>query len=157
MASARGVDLSPLDVTDAAACERLMAFIWADEADRAERLAQALRIARAHPPVVDTGDITRWLPTMLAAPQAAGVCRTIVHSMALQYLDASGHAAVERAFAEAGARANADRPLARIGFEWTAARDAVHLCLTIWPDGVTRHLATCHAYGAWIDWHDTGA
>ena len=33
------------------------------------------------------------------------------------------------------------------------ARDAVHLTLTIWPDGTSRRLATCHAYGAWIDWH----
>lgn len=157
IASARGVDLSPLDVRDAAACERLMAFVWADEPDRADRLAHALDIARARPPVVDTGDITTWLPAMLAAPQAGGVCRTIVHSMALQYLDAGNRMAVEQAFVHAGARADADRPLARIGFEWTEARDAVQLCLTTWPDGVTRHLATCHAYGAWIDWHEKGA
>ncbi len=157
VASTRGVDLNPLDVHDAAACERLMAFVWADEPDRAERLAAALRIARAHPPVLDTGDIAAWLPVMLDAPQPAGVCRTIVHSMSLQYLDGAARAGVEQAFARAGARADADRPLARVGFEWTEARDAVHLNLTTWPDGRTRHLATCHAYGAWIDWHEKGA
>ncbi|MCP3735749.1 DUF2332 family protein [Sphingomonas sp. RP10(2022)] len=153
IASARGVDLSPIDVADAAACERLMAYVWADEPERADRLAQALAIARMRPPQVNRGDIAGWLPAELAAPQPTGVCRTFVHAMALQYLDATSRAAVEDAFRDAGARATAARPLARIGFEWTPARDAVHLLLTSWPDGVTRHLATCHAYGAWIDWH----
>ena len=32
-------------------------------------------------------------------------------------------------------------------------RREVQLKLTCWPSGRTRHLATCHAYGAWIDWH----
>ena len=151
--SARGVDLRPLDVTDAAACARLMAYIWADQHDRAERLAEALAIARARRPQVDVGDIAVWLPERLAAPQSDGRCRTIVHSMALQYLDPIRRQTVEGAFRDAGARATATRPLARIAFEWTAPRDAVHLSLTVWPDGATHHLATCHAYGAWIDWH----
>lgn len=151
--SARGVDLRPLDVDDAEACERLMAYVWADEPDRSERLAQALHLARTHPPRVDHGDIAVWLPAILAAPQDAGTCRVVMHSMALQYLDTDARAAVEQAFVVAGDRATIERPLARIGFEWTPARDAVHLTLTIWPDGTSRRLATCHAYGAWIDWH----
>lgn len=151
--SARGVDLRPLDVTDAAACARLMAFIWADQHARADRLAAALAIARARPPQVDAGDIALWLPEQLAAPQPQGRCRIIVHSMALQYLDPARRHTVEAAFRAAGATATATRPLARVAFEWTPARDAVHLSLTVWPDGITHHLATCHAYGAWIDWH----
>jgi hypothetical protein len=151
--SARGVDLRPLDVTDAAACARLMAYIWADQHDRSERLAEALAIARARPPQVDTGDIAVWLPEQLAAAQPDGRCRVVVHSMALQYLDPARRQTVETAFRDAGARATATRPLARVAFEWTPARDAVHLSLTVWPDGRTHHLATCHAYGAWIDWH----
>jgi hypothetical protein len=151
--SARGVDLRPLDVTDAAACARLMAYIWADQHDRSERLAEALAIAQARPPQVDTGDIAVWLPEQLAAAQPDGCCRVVVHSMALQYLDPARRQTVETAFRDAGARATATRPLARVAFEWTPARDAVHLSLTVWPDGRTHHLATCHAYGAWIDWH----
>jgi len=151
--SARGVDLRPLDVTDTASCARLMAYIWADQQARADRLAAALAIARARPPRVDTGDIALWLPEQPDAPQPDGRCRTIVHSMALQYLDPIRRQTVESAFAAAGARATAARPLARIGFEWTPPRDAVHLSLTVWPNGQTHHLATCHAYGAWIDWH----
>lgn len=150
--SACGVDLNPIDVDDPAACARLMAYVWADEPERADRLAQALAIARDAPPCVERGDIATWLPARLAMPQAAGTCRTVIHTMALQYLDTVDAAAVEAAFQTAGARATDARPLARIGFEWTASRDAVHLSLTSWPGGDTQHLATCHAYGSWIDW-----
>ena len=46
-----------------------------------------------------------------------------------------------------------DRPLAWVSFEWTANRSEVQLWLTMWPSGEARHLATCHPYGAWIEWH----
>lgn len=151
--SARGVDLRPVDIADPAARARLMAFIWADQQERLQRLSAAIAIALARPPQVDQGDITTWLPARLALPQAERCCRVVVHSMALQYLDPVGRRAVEAAFRDAGVRADAHRPLARIAFEWTAARDAVHLSLTLWPDGSTQHLATCHAYGAWVEWH----
>lgn len=155
--SARGVDLHPLDVTDAASTERLMAYVWADEPDRAERLAQALAIARTRPPQVERGDMATWLAAELAAPQEPRTCRVFVHSMAIQYLTPDDRARVEHAFAAAGAQATATCPLARISFEWNDARDAVHLHLTAWPDGRTHRLATCHAYGAWIDWTDAPA
>ncbi|WP_198665960.1 DUF2332 domain-containing protein [Sphingomonas sp.] len=153
IASARGVDLHPLDARDDTACERLMAHVWADQPDRAERLARALAIARAAPPAVDRGDIAGWLPGQLAAPQRDGLCRVVVHSMALQYLEAGDRRIVEDLIATHGRYATATRPFARIAFEWTPARDAVHLTLTAWPDGRVHHLAICHAYGAWIDWH----
>ncbi|KQM27649.1 MULTISPECIES: DUF2332 domain-containing protein [unclassified Sphingomonas] len=145
--SARGVDLRPLIVGDPAAQERLMAYVWADQPERAERLRHALAIAHAHPPRVERDDIAHWLPQALSRPAVAGTCRVVVHAMSLQYCDAATHATVAEALA------TADTPIARIGFEWTEARDAVHLTLTTYPDGRTRHLATCHAYGHWIDWH----
>jgi len=144
---ARGVDLRPLAASDPSAQERLMAYIWADQADRAERLHHALAIAHAHPPRLSRADIADWLPRELSRPARAGVCRVVVHAMSLQYCGAATRARVDAALAAA------DIPIARIGFEWTEARDAVHLTLTTYPDGRTRHLATCHAYGHWIEWH----
>lgn len=143
----RGVDLRPLAAADPQARERLMAYVWADEPERAERLRHALAIAGDLPPRIDCDDIVRWLPGELARPSQDGVCRVVIHTMALQYCSPVARAAVMAAFAGAA------YPLARIGFEWTDARDAVHLTLTTYPDGTVRHLATCHAYGHWIDWH----
>lgn len=147
VAAARGVDLRPLAVGDPTARERLMAYVWADQPDRAARLHHALVIARAHPPVVEQADIADWLPRELSRPAGSQVCRVVVHAMSLQYCGASTRATVDAALA------NARTPIARIGFEWTEARDAVHLTLTTYPGGRARHLATCHAYGHWIDWH----
>lgn len=146
----QGVDLRPLAAADSKAQERLMAYVWADQPDRAERLAHALAIARDRPPAIACDDIARWLPEVLAQPPAPGICRVVVHAMVLQYCTAATHATVAAALAAAG------YPVARIGFEWTEARDAVHLTLTTYPDGTRRHLATCHAYGHWIDWHGDG-
>ncbi|KQN80715.1 hypothetical protein ASE90_13890 [Sphingomonas sp. Leaf67] len=143
----RGVDLRPLAAADHRARERLMAYVWADEPERAERLRHALAIAGDVPPQIACDDILRWLPAELARRPDKGVCRVVIHTMALQYCSPATRAAVTEAMAAS------DYPLARIGFEWTDARDAVHLTLTTYPDGIVRHLATCHAYGHWIDWH----
>ena len=150
--AAEGVDLHPLDPNDAATCERLMAYVFADQPARAERLAEALSIARMHPPRITRADATSWLAARLAATQPSGRWRVVFHSMMAQYVAGAERERLERAIAAAGARATNERPFARIAFEWDAARTAVELRLTCWPDGGTRVLATCHPYGAWVNW-----
>lgn len=150
---AQGVDLNPLDTADAATRERLLSFIFVDQPTRAERLRQALAIAQQHPPRVDRADAVTWLRDRLSVPQAPGRCRAVFHSMVLQYLSPADRLEVEEIIAAAGAEAAMDRPLVRIGFEWTPQRDEVQLRLTCWPGGQSRHLATCHPYGASIHWH----
>lgn len=150
--AAEGVDLHPLDPNDAATCERLMAYVFADQPARAARLAAALDVARRHPPRITRADATEWLARRLGAAQPAGRWRVIFHSMVAQYVGAAERQALERSIAAAGARADARRPLARIAFEWNAGRTAVELRLTCWPGGGTRVLAICHPYGAWIEW-----
>ncbi|HEX7821423.1 MAG TPA: DUF2332 family protein [Sphingobium sp.] len=150
---ARGVDLSPLDPKDAATRERLLSFIWADQRERANRLEQALDLALRHPPRVDRANAVTWLAAQLQTPQRKGVCRTIFHSMVLQYLNETDRLIVEGMIRRAGEQATAEHPLAWISFEWTPTRSEVHLLLTCWPNGTTRHLATCHPYGDWVEWH----
>jgi hypothetical protein len=149
----RGVDLSPLDPKDSATRERLLSFIWADQPDRAGRLEQALHLAQLHPPQVDCANAVTWLAEQLQSPQQEGLCRVVFHSMVLQYLSARDRTAVETSIKQAGASASDARPLAWISFEWTPDRSEVHLLLTCWPNGGTHHLATCHPYGDWVEWH----
>jgi hypothetical protein len=151
--SARGVDMSPLDLNDPTAAGRLLSFVWADQPERAERLEAAIDIARAYPPRIDRGDALEWIAARLSEPQEAGVCRAIFHSIVLQYLSPEGRAAVKAAIADAGARATAARPLAWVSFEWDMKRSNVRLGLTMWPGGEVRDLATCHAHAAWVEWH----
>lgn len=151
---ARGVDLNPLSAEDADTRERLLSFVWADQPQRAHRLEHALDLARGAPPRIDRGDAVEWIAERLAEPQPEGTCRVVLHSMVLQYLGAEGRANILGSVSAAGARATAERPLARIGFEWTPSRSEVELRLTLWPTGETRLLATCHAYGNWVEWRE---
>ena len=73
--------------------------------------------------------------------------------MVLQYLDPADRLAVIGAIRAAGARATRARPIARVSFEWNEGRNEVRLMLSLWPDGRTHRLATCHPYGDWVDWH----
>ncbi|KQS05126.1 hypothetical protein ASG11_02950 [Sphingomonas sp. Leaf357] len=150
--SARGVDIDPLDPADAATRERLLAYVWADQPERAERLERALAIARDHPPRIDRGTAADWIERQLLGPQDEGVCRVVFHSMVLQYLHADDRARVASAIQAAAGRASAKRPLVWIQYEWNADRTDVVLQTTSWPGGIKRDLARCHAYAAWIDW-----
>lgn len=149
---ARGVDVDPLDITQEAACERLVAFVWADRPERIERLQAAIAVAEAHPPRIDRGDAAAWIQERLAEPQPTGICRTVFHSIVLQYLSADGRAAISAAMATAGQRATDERPLAWIQYEWDPGRSVVALELVTWTGGERRELATCQAHAAWIAW-----
>jgi hypothetical protein len=150
--AAQGVDLHPLDVADEATRDRLLSFVFADQPARAERLQNAIVLAQHYPPRITRADAVSWLAEQLGVPQQVGRCRTIFHSMVLQYLSAEDRKVATDLIAAAGARATTERPLAWISFEWTPNRSEVQLWLTCWPTGEARQLATCHPYGAWIDW-----
>jgi len=150
--SAHGVDLHPLDATDPDACERLLAFMWADQHDRSVRLQQALELARRHPPRIDQADALDWVKERLSTPQAAGLCRVVFHSMFKQYLGKQDQLTLTDEIVRAGEAATQDSPFACISLEWTPDRSEVQLALTCWPDGETRFLATCHPYGSWVHW-----
>jgi len=152
IAAARGVDLSPLDAAKAEDRERLLSFTWADQPVRSQRLEAALQTAVTHPPRVDRGEAKVWLTQQLGEAQPAGVCRAVVHTMFLQYLDDEGRRDIAAVLGLAGAAATAERPLVEIGMEWTADRREVQLRLTSWPDGESTVLAKCHPYGDWVEW-----
>ncbi len=150
---ARGVDLAPLDVRDAADCERLAAYVWPDDTQRADRLEQAIAIATDHPPVVDHADAAAWIVDQLAAAQDHLVTRVVFHSIVLQFLSDSARIKVLQAIEAAGSRATAERPLIWIAFEWDPVRTVAVLSLTSWPAGFNHELATCQVHAGWIDWN----
>ena len=152
ISSARGVDLNPLSAANPAHRERLLSFTWVDQPERSRRLQAALLTAVVHPPLVDQSDAKLWLDERLAEPQPEGVCRAIVHTMFLQYLDAQARRELADTIAAAGAQSTAQRPLVEIGLEWTLDRREVQLRVTRWPDGESAVLATCHPYGDWVAW-----
>jgi len=83
-----GIDLSPLDLENAQARTWLETLVWPGQEGRAERLRQAIVVARRVPPRVVAGDLTDVLPALAAeAPKDATL--VVFHTAVLAYLDAA--------------------------------------------------------------------
>jgi prepilin-type processing-associated H-X9-DG protein len=80
-----GLDLNPLDVTDADAVRWLSCLVWPGEGDREQRLAAAIATARRDPPPVHRGDLLADLPA-LARQAPAGATLVVYHSAVLAYV-----------------------------------------------------------------------
>jgi hypothetical protein len=74
-----GLDLNPLDVTDAADVAWLEALIWPEHTHRRERLRAAVAVAAAEPPLLVRGDLVDDLPA-LAAQAPAGATLVVFHT-----------------------------------------------------------------------------
>jgi hypothetical protein len=149
----RGVDITPIDLTDDAQAERLMAYVWADQPARVARLTGAIAMARANPPHLEKGDAADWAEARLAEPQPAGVTRVLMHSVVWQYIAPEGQRRIEAAMMAAGARATADRPLGWMTYEADRTLNRHSLIVRSWPgNGVAKRYATAHPHGAWIAW-----
>jgi hypothetical protein len=153
VASRCAIDQSPVPVADPAQRERLMAYCWADQTERMQRLEAALALAAAHPPQVAQADAADFVEAVLAEPQTNGVCRVIFHTIFWTYVSADKQARVRAALAKAGEQATRERPLAWARYELNGQGGVAELHLTEWPGGRERHLATGHPHGSRIVWH----
>lgn len=77
-----GLDLNPLDVTEAADVAWLEALIWPEHSHRRERLRAAAAVAAAEPPLLIRGDLVDDLPA-LAAQAPAGATLVVFHTSVL--------------------------------------------------------------------------
>jgi hypothetical protein len=73
----------------------------------------------------------------------------IYHSIVSQYLSDDERAALFDGIREAGACATADAPLAWLRME--PADDRANVELTLWPSGVTRHIARAGYHGSPVE------
>jgi len=80
-----GIDLHPLDVTDADAMAWLEVLVWPEQDGRRERLAHAVSVARAEPPRIVPGDLLDELPALVAEAEPFGTV-VVFHSAVAAYL-----------------------------------------------------------------------
>jgi hypothetical protein len=150
VARRRGVDLHPLDPRSDG--DRLLAYVWPDQARRLAQLESALAIAAGDPPDVAPGDAAEWLEARLGEPQEAGVTRVVLHSIAFQYFPVEAKARIAAAMEKAGAEATLAAPLAWLRYEYDSEDDRITLRLRVWPSGEDRLLAHCHPHGSSVRW-----
>ncbi|MGY4397458.1 hypothetical protein ACVWZA_002652 [Sphingomonas sp. UYAg733] len=152
IASVRGVEIQPVDVTDSRAANRLRAYIWADNPDRTERLSRAIAMIEDRPVNMVQGDAADWVEARLAEPQAAGVVRVLMHSVVWQYLGPERQARIETAILAAGAAATAERPLAWVRMEPNRNTAQQQVWVQSWPGFAEAvQLANVQAHGAWVE------
>ncbi len=151
--SVRGSDIAPIDVTDGAAAERLMAYIWPDAPQRFARMEAGIALFRADPPSIEAADAADWAERALTTPQRAGTTRVLVHSIMWQYMASRSQNRILRAMETSGMAASAERPLAWLALEANRSFHAHALTVRSWPgDSAETLLATAHAHGAWVEW-----
>jgi len=153
IASLRGCDVAPVDLTDPAQALRLRAYIWPEHAARFACLEAAIAAASAKRPDLVKMNAADFVEQELVRPQEAGTTRVIMHSIVWQYVPADQQERITRAMAEWGSRATQERALAWISLEGNRTLLNHGLEVRYWPGGEEPHLlAAAHAHGAWIEW-----
>jgi len=147
----RGVDLNPLDASDAATQARLLAFVWPEQLARIERLQAALDIAARFPPPLEKADAANWVEANIRP--APGVTTLVYHSIAQQYFPSAVQARIAAHLEKVGTAASAAAPLAWLRYEVDTPEEAVapSLRLRLWPGG-DHLLASAHPHGASVRW-----
>jgi len=146
----RGCDLSPIDLRSQSETLRLRAYVWPDQADRRNRLDQALKTTQMSAVAIDEAKATDWTKKQLAH-RRDGVATVVFHSIVWQYIPGDDRVELEAIILAAGQRAGRKAPFAWLRMEPKSPKAAA-LDLTLWPGGKTERLAEVDYHGRWIHW-----
>ncbi|GGF46920.1 hypothetical protein GCM10011519_21150 [Marmoricola endophyticus] len=149
-----GVDLHPLDVSDAGDRAWLLTLVWPEHEERRTRLAAALDLAGADRPTMIAGDMLGHLKEAVALAESCGATPVVHHSAAVAYLDGEQRERLDQRLRELVAAGRCHwvslegaRVLPRVTATAPVA-DEHRLCLAV--DG--RAVAWAHGHGADLSW-----
>jgi hypothetical protein len=149
VAERAGCDPAPVDPATEDGRLTLMSYLWPDQPERRARLEGAIALACRAPIAVERAPAADWLAARLDAV-APGVATVVYHSMVRQYLSSAERARLNAILADAGAKATAAAPLARLAFE--PAGPLAEVRLTSWPGGRERVVAAAGYHGQPLRW-----
>jgi hypothetical protein len=153
IASTKGCDVAPVDLTNPAEALRLRAYIWPEHTVRFERMDAAIRAAATRKPDLVHATAADFVEAELAKPQEPGTTRMLMHSIVWQYVPADQQARVTAAMEVAGARATPYRPLAWVMVEADRTVHRHKLTVRCFPGGAEAvQLAWSHPHGADVEW-----
>jgi len=153
IASTKGCDVAPVDLTDPAQALRLKAYIWPEHTVRFERLEAAIDEATKQAPKLVHMNAADFVEAELAKPQEPGTTRMLMHSIVWQYVPEDQQARVTAAMEAAGARATPEKPLVWVALEANRVLHIHEMVVRYWPGGEEPVVVTrAHPHGAWIGW-----
>lgn len=144
-----GLELHPVDLSDAGDRDWLRALIWPDQVRRLERLEQAILLFRKENPEIRAGDALENLADALREmPEGETMC--VYHTIALYQFSRSMRMALDDILTVAGLR----RPVWRLSFEAKNRNGYYPIELIRYFDGTvqTTVLGHAHPHGAWLEW-----
>ncbi|TCR60530.1 DUF2332 family protein [Bosea sp. BK604] len=151
VAARRACDLNPLDPSRSEDRERVLSYIWPDQAERLRTAEAAFDAAAAAPWRVERADAAAWVEARLVEEGPAGRARVLMHTIMWQYLPEATKQRITAAMRQAGAAATADRPLYWLRME--ADGDSAAVTLGQWPGGAERELGRADYHARWVEWH----
>jgi hypothetical protein len=149
-----GIDLNPLDVTDADQMAWLAMLIWPEHDDRRAQLVRAVEVARADPPRIVRGDLLDELPALV--DQAADHGPVVVfHSAVIAYLTEADRTRFHELMTELVAAGRChwvsnEAPNVLPAVTATATVPADHTGFVLGIDG--RAVALTHGHGRSLHW-----
>lgn len=149
-----GCDVNPLDPLLQSDRERLLAYVWPDQAERLARMQTALAHAGARSERVERADAAEWVERRLSEPAPAGCVRVLLHTVVWQYLPAETRVRLSRRIEAAGAAATERAPFAWLRMEADGDQGSAALALNLWPGGALRLLGRADFHGRWVRWSD---
>ena len=149
--SRRGCDRNPLDLSQPATADRLMAYIWPDQQERLDRTAAAIALTKTASVAIDQEDAAPWVEANVSQDGSHGCTRVLFHSIAFQYFDAETKDRIRRHMNALGETATQNAPLAWLAFEADEDGQPV-LTLRLWPERCVLLLAKANAHVGWIEW-----
>lgn len=149
IAGRAGADLNPVVLPGDR--ERLIAYLWPDQAQRLAALEVAIALAAVDPPRLDRADAADWIEARLRLAPERGVTRVVMHSVAFHYFPERTKQRVAAHIEAAGAAAHAGAPLAWLRYEEQAGDAHFSLRLRTWP-GEDELLAWAHPHGRSVKW-----
>jgi hypothetical protein len=144
----RGCDVAPLDLSRSGDRERLLSYVWPDQADRRALLESALDTALKDPPRVERMEAAQWVEQTLSAGAAAEPSvQVLYHSIVWNYLPADTQRRITEHLLRCAGSATATHPIAWLRFELDPAVPPASLRLRVWPDGEDQLLAQAQPHG----------
>lgn len=150
-----GIDLHPIDVTDAGQVEWLATLVWPEHEERRALLARAVEVARAEPPRLVAGDLLERLPDLVEEAAAHGPV-VVFHSAVIAYLTPADRDLFQDLMTDLVGRGRCHwvsnegpRVLPEVTATGPAMPDDVR-GFVLGIDG--RAVAWAHGHGTWLRW-----
>jgi len=143
-----GLELNPVDLSDADQCDWLRALVWPDQVARFGQLEKALAISRETKPNIRSGDALALLPDVLRElPENETVC--VYHTFVTYQFSEEMRQALDDTLVAVSLR----RPVWRLSIEATLSGE-VPMLLYAYRDGARDKgtLANCSGHGTWLEW-----